>query len=192
MSGIASDLVGLRGPRVRLVPLEKEQHLANYVRWFNDPEVTRYLHQHLPLSRAAEEAFFDRLADAEDMIVWAVLDEQGRHIGGTGLHRIHWPSRSATSGIVLGEKAAWGKGYGTEVMRVRTAWAFEDLGLHRIDSECYAENLGSARCLAKAGYRQVGVQRKKWWRRGEWHDCILWEILDEDYFAARGAAAASP
>jgi RimJ/RimL family protein N-acetyltransferase len=101
------------------------------------------------------------------------------------LHRINWRDRSATSGIVIGEKSAWGQGYGSEVMQVRTAWAFEELGLHRIESECFVENVGSARCLAKAGYRQVGLARQKRWRQGAWHDCILWEILDEDYFAGR-------
>ena len=181
----SAGIVGLRGPRVRLVPLEKERHLENYVRWFNDPEVTRYLLQHLPLSRSAEEAFFDSLVKADDAVVWAIHDEADRHIGGTGLHRINWRDRSATSGIVIGEKSAWGQGYGSEVMQVRTAWAFEELGLHRIESECFVENVGSARCLAKAGYRQVGLARQKRWRQGAWHDCILWEILDEDFFAGR-------
>lgn len=177
--------VHLRGERVQLVPLDKDLHLDNYVRWFNDPEVTRYMLQVMPISRLAEAAFIDRLAEAQDAVVWAVHDENGRHIGGTGLHGIDWRNRSATSGIVIGQKDAWGKGYGGEVMRVRTRWAFEDLGLHRIESECFAENVGSARCLARAGYRQVGVARQKRWRAGRWHDCILWEILDEDYFGAR-------
>ena len=186
-----SDLVGIRGPRVRLVPLDRERHLDNYVRWFNDPEVTRWLSNYLPLSRLAEEAFFERVARFETDIVWAVLDEHGRHIGGTGLHGIDWPNRMATSGIVLGEKDVWGHGYGGEVMQVRTAWAFEELGLHRIESACFAGNVASARCLARAGYRQMGTARRKWWRRGEWHDCYLWEILDEDYFARRAGGASS-
>jgi RimJ/RimL family protein N-acetyltransferase len=185
---MTDDIQGIRGERIRLVPLDRDQHLPNYVRWFNDPEVTRYLSSDLPLSRAREEAFFDRAAQAEDMIVWAVLDEQGRHIGGTGLHGIDWRNRCASSGTVIGAKEVWRQGYGAEIMRVRTAWAFDELGLHRIDSACFAGNTGSARCLAKAGYRQVGLQRKKWWRRGEWHDCILWEILDEDFFAGRAGA----
>jgi aminoglycoside 6'-N-acetyltransferase len=69
-------------------------------------------------------------------------------------------------------------------MRVRTRWAFEELGLHRIESECFAENVASARCLEKAGYRRFGTARKRHWRGGRWHDAILWEILDEDYFGS--------
>jgi RimJ/RimL family protein N-acetyltransferase len=179
------EIVGIAGDRVRLLPLEKDRHLANYVRWFNDPEVTRYLNRVTPLSRLEEEAFFEAAAKAKDMIVWAIHDETDRHIGGTGLHAIDWQGRSAVSGTVIGDRSVWGHGYGSEVMALRTKWAFEELGLHRIESECFADNIASARCLEKAGYRQIGVARQRRWRQGRWHDCILWEILDADYFGAK-------
>lgn len=178
------DVIGIAGPRIRLVPLDKDAHLENYVRWLNDPEVTRYLLRYLPLSRLEEEKFFERVAEDDASIIWAIQDEHNRHIGGTGLHNINWKERSAVSGIVIGEKDAWGQGYGTEVMQVRTKYAFEELGLHRIESECFAENKASARCLEKAGYQREGVARKKYWREGRWHDAILWAILDEDYFGS--------
>lgn len=178
-------VVHVLGERVRLVPVDKDLHLDNYLRWFNDPEITRYMLMVMPLTRQAEVAHLDRLSESKTDVVWAVHDEHGRHIGATGLHDIDWRNRAATSGIVIGERDAWGKGYGSEVMRVRTRWAFEELGLRRIESECFAENVGSATCLARAGYRQIGVARQKRWRAGRWHDCILWEILADDYFAAR-------
>jgi len=53
-----------------------------------------------------------------------------------------------------------------------------------IESECFAENVASVRCLEKAGYKREGVARKKLWRHGRWHDVILWAILDEDYFGS--------
>jgi len=178
------DVVGVVGPRIRLIPQDKELHLENYVRWLNDPEVTRYLTINWPLTRLAEEQWFERMAEDESNLVWAVHDERGRHIGSAGLHRIDWKERRATSGLFIGEKEAWGQGYGAEVMQVRTRFAFEQLGLHRIESECFAENVASARCLEKAGYKREGVARKKLWRHGRWHDAILWAILDEDYFGS--------
>jgi RimJ/RimL family protein N-acetyltransferase len=183
--------VHLSGPRVQLVPPDKALHLENYLRWFNDPEVNRFLLQFMPMTRMAEEAWFDSLPERKDSIVWAVHDETGRHIGATGIHNIDWRNRNAVTGIVLGEKSAWGKGYGSEVMQLRTRWAFEELGLHRIESECLADNIGSATCLARAGYRRIGVASKRHWRDGRWQDSILWELLDEDYFAARRAAGSA-
>jgi RimJ/RimL family protein N-acetyltransferase len=194
MSGAAQQAlpslpVHLRGERVQLVPPDKRLHLENYVLWFNDPEVTRFMLQYMPMTRMAEEAWFDGLAERKDDVVWAVHDEHGRHIGTTGIHVRDWRNRSAITGIVIGEKSAWGKGYGSEVMRTRTRWAFEELGLHRLESECFADNIGSATCLARAGYRKIGIARKSRWRSGRWHDCILWDMLEEDYFKARDAGA---
>lgn len=180
------EIAGIRGERVRLVPLDADRHLDNYVRWFNDPEVTRYLASCLPMTRLAERAFFERpAAHPPHDVVWAVHDEADRHIGGTGLHGIDWVHRSAVSGIVIGDKSVWRKGYGVEVMRVRTRWAFEELGLRRIASQCFADNAGSAACLEQAGYRRIGTARSAYWRGGRWHDAILWEILDEDWRVRR-------
>ncbi len=176
------DVIGIPGDRVRLVPADKEEHLDNFVRWFNDPEVVRWLAHNMPVSRMQEEKWFERMAESDRDIVWAVYDENDRHIGVTGIHRIDWKDRSAVTGTVIGEKDAWGQGYGSDVMRTRTRWAFEELGLHRLESECFAENMASIRCLEKVGYRRIGIARKKHWRNGRWHDCILWEILEEDYF----------
>lgn len=184
------DVIGLKGPRIRLVPVDKERHLDNFVRWFNDPEVTRYIKRVLPLSRSQEEEWLDQIASSDKEILWAIHDENDHHIGSTGLHRIDWQNRKVSSGTLIGEKSAWGKGYGTEVMRTRTRYAFEQLGLHRIESEAFAENLASQRCLEKVGYKREGVARKKFFREGRWHDCILYAILDEDYFAAVDKSAA--
>ena len=124
--------VHLRGPRVQLVPADPKLHLENYLNWLNDAEVTRWVSRSTPLSRLAEERWFQRMAEDERHINWGVHDERGQHIGATGLHGIDWQSRKALSGIMIGDKTKWGMGYGTEVMQVRTAYAFETLGLHRV------------------------------------------------------------
>lgn len=179
------DVVGIRGPRIRLVPIDRDAHIDNFLRWFNDPEVTRWLARDWPMTRLGEEKWIDRISVSETDLTWAVLDETGRHIGSTGVHRIDWRSRSAGTGTVIGEKDAWGKGYGTEIMRVRSTWAFENAGLNRLASECFAGNLASARCLEKVGYRRIGIARQRYFRGGRWHDCILWDYLAEEYFAGR-------
>jgi len=145
------EIVGLRGERVRLVPVDRTQHLDNAIRWVNDPEVNR-------------------------------------HIGFTGLHAIDWRNRRANSGLVIGDKEAWGRGYATDAMRVRTKFAFETLNLHRVESEALADNEASQKALERVGYRREGVFRERFWSEGRWHDTIWYAILDEDYFASREGA----
>jgi RimJ/RimL family protein N-acetyltransferase len=175
-------VIGLRGERVRLVPLDKASHLESFLAWLNDPDVTRWLKTFLPLTRLKEEKWFERIAMSRKDVVWAVHDENDRHIGAAGIHRIDWRNRNGVTGTAIGDKQAWGKGYGTDVMRTRTRWAFEEMGLHRLQSESFVENQASRRCLEKVGYRPIGTAHKRIWRHGAWHDLTQWEILDEDWF----------
>lgn len=179
---------GFRGDRVRLVPPDRALHLDNAVRWLNDPEVTATLKVHLGVTRRQEESFFDRIEmrDAND-IVWAIHDEAGRHIGFSGLHGIDWRNRSATGGLVLGERDAWGRGYATDAVRVRTRLAFDRLNLHRVAGHSF--NPAMCRVYVKCGYRHEGTARGMFWRDGRYHDAELYAILAEDVRAAAGGGS---
>ncbi len=179
------EIVGLRGEKVRLVPVDRVQHFDNSVQWLNDPEVTRYLTLTAGVTIGMEEEWFQKVQKRDTDYVWAIHDERNRHIGFTGLHAIDWRNRRATSGPVIGEKDAWGRGYGTDAMRVRTKFAFETLNLHRIESAAHAENVASQKALEKTGYKREGIFRRRTWSEGRWHDEIRYAILDEDYFANR-------
>jgi RimJ/RimL family protein N-acetyltransferase len=182
---------GIQGTRVRLVPFERE-YVDYVLRWFNDPEVLRYTKRVMPLHRLQEEKYVDQMAESKDDVVWMILDENASPIGVSGIHRIDWANRNARTGTVLGERSVWGKGYGTEVMALRTRWAFEELGMHRLQSECFAENTASRRCLEKAGYKLIGVARQRMWRNAGWHDLYLFDVLEEEWFAAHPRKGATP
>jgi RimJ/RimL family protein N-acetyltransferase len=174
------DIVGLKGGRVRLVPPDRALHLENALRWMNDPAVTATIELNFGVTRREEEAFFERLETRRETdMVWAVLDELERHIGFIGLHAIQWRHRSATGGLVLGERDAWGRGYATEAVHTRTRFAFDQMGLHRIEG--HSINPAMCRVYEKCGYRREGVARQKLWRDGGWVDAILYAILEEDY-----------
>jgi RimJ/RimL family protein N-acetyltransferase len=176
------DVVGLRGERVRLVPADPTEHLDNALRWMNDPEVTARLEHFTGVTRRQEEAFFERIAaHADSELHWAVVTEDLGHIGFIALQQISWRNRSAVGGIVFGDRRAWGRGFATDAVRVRTRFAFEQLGLHRIEG--HTIHPAMRRVYEKCGYRHEGVARQKIWRDGRWYDADLYAALDADYFA---------
>jgi RimJ/RimL family protein N-acetyltransferase len=176
----STSLHGWKGERVRLVPPDRALHLENALRWMNDPDVTRMIEFNLGISRKQEESFFDRIEAQNDQdFTWAILDETDSHIGFIGLHGINWRHRTATGGLLIGERAAWGRGHATDAARVRTRFAFAQLGLHRINGHTF--NPAMKRVYEKCGYRQEGTARRMFWSDGEWHDVVFFGILEEDW-----------
>jgi ribosomal-protein-alanine N-acetyltransferase len=122
------------------------------------------------------------MAASRHDVIWAiVLPDQERLIGITGLHRIDWVSRHAWSGIMIGERDCWGKGYGALAMRLRTAYAFRELNLEKLNSAAFADNEASRRALHRAGYRPAGLLRRNWFAGGRWHDEALVEVLRQEW-----------
>lgn len=167
------------GERVRLVPLTTEM-LPNYVRWFADLEVIRYMSLVAPPTLEMEREWFDKASRSESDLLWAVTVGD-RHIGSTGLHAIDWRNRHAVTGNLIGDKTEWGNGYGSEAVRLRTRYAFEMLGLEKLSTQVFAENVASRRALEKSGYRTVGIARREYFRDGRWHDLWLGEVLADEW-----------
>ena len=172
-------IVGLKGEGVRLVPLDRTLHFENALRWMNDPEVTACLAYNLGISRREEEAFFDRAeASSDTNFHWAILDDREAHVGFIGLHGVNWRYRSATGGIVLGERSAWGRGVATATIPVRTPVAVATRRLHRIEG--HTIHPAMRRVYEKSGYTREGTWREKVWRDGRWVDADFYAILHRD------------
>jgi RimJ/RimL family protein N-acetyltransferase len=175
------------GSRVRLEP-PRPEFFSTYLRWFADPAITRYLVQRHPPSLRQEEAWYERMAESRDDVVWAiVLGTSDLPIGATGLHRIDWRNRHAYNGILLGERSEWGKGYAAEAIRLQTAYAFRELNLEKVLTEVYAPNVASRRTMERAGFRGCGLRRRNVFVDGEWHDEWLGEVLRDEWLKDGGS-----
>ncbi|HEV8438643.1 MAG TPA: GNAT family protein [Methylomirabilota bacterium] len=173
----------IEGERIRLEPPRPEFAPA-YQRWFADTEVTRYLVYRNPLTTKQQEDWLETIAKDEHVVLWAItVKENDRLIGNTAVERISWRNRRGESGIVIGEKDAWGKGYATEAMRLRTRYAFNELGLNKVVTWVILPNDASRRALERVGYRQCGLMRRHQFVDGHWYDAWLGEILKDEWDA---------
>ena len=169
---------GWEGEKVRLVPLDKGRHAANVQLWMNDPDMTEtILSGDMPLTRLAEEEFFDKISAHPEAhpsdILFAVETLAGEHVGIAGLHQINYRHGVAVSGTIIGPPEARGLGYGTDAARVRTRYAFEVLGLRMLISEVFVENEASLRMLTRVGYREVARLPRRFWKRGAFRDVVV-------------------
>ena len=174
----------LTGERVRLEP-PRHEDAATRCRWFADLEVTRlYTSPGVP-SLQQEEESFERSARDESTVLWRVTVE-GRLIGSAFLCNIDWLNRYAGSGMMIGERSEWGKGYGSEVVRLRTDFAFRELGLESLGTSSIDTNVGMRRALERSGYRQIGARHHRFLISGAWHDEYQFELLREEWLQRAG------
>ena len=175
----------IMGKRVRLAPLD-ETMAEKFFSWINSPEVSRFRPAPPVESLEAEREWIRHHSETEQDIVWAIFcQEDGELIGSTGLHRLSREHRRAVSGTLIGRPEYWGRGLAGELTRLRTAYAFEQLDLRKLNSEVIHGNNASLRMLMRVGYRVVGIFRDHFLRDGEWLDFYLLECLREDWERAR-------
>ncbi len=123
--------------------------------------------------------------------MWAIVARtSGRLVGNDGhpRHQLAQPA-TRTTGIIIGERDEWGKGYAGEAMRLRTRYAFRELGLEKLITTVMAPNEASRRALERAGYRQCGTYRRHFLVDGQWHDVWIGEIFETDWEAQEGKKA---
>jgi RimJ/RimL family protein N-acetyltransferase len=173
----------LKGEKVTLRP-GREDDAERFVAWFADVEVTRHLNRRMAVALHQEQEFLKRIGESKDD-VWWMIDAEGKAIGATGIHGIDWLNANGTTGIVIGEKDCWGKGYATDAMRLRTRYAFRELNLHKLITEVDTDNPASRKALERNGYRTVGVRREQSFGEGKWHDRWIGEVLRSDWEKAQ-------
>jgi len=77
----------------------------------------------------------------------------------------------------------WGTGVFQEGARLMIRFAFETVGMHRLEARAAVRNGRGNGALRKIGAIQEGVLRKSFLKNGEYLDQMLWTILDEDWAA---------
>ncbi|MCC8437926.1 GNAT family N-acetyltransferase [Brevibacillus sp. M2.1A] len=78
------------------------------------------------------------------------------------------------------DKELNGKGYMTEAVKLVVAYAFETLGLHRLEAGVMPHNIGSIKVLLKAGFHKEGIAKKNVKINGRWEDHQTLAIVKEE------------
>jgi len=88
---------------------------------------------------------------------------------------------TAEWGFAIGSEY-WGCGHFIDGAELVVQFAFETVGVHRLEARASVKNGRGNGALRKIGAIQEGVLRRSFLRNGEYHDQVLWSILDEDWF----------
>lgn len=178
-------LINLRGQKVGLGPIRRDL-IDAYMRWMNDFEIVCNVQRIVPMTREAEEAWYQRASagarDGPESFTFAIYELKTlRPIGNAGLIDINRANQTAEFGIVIGEKDCWNRGYGTEATRLTLDFGFNAQNLHNIRLRVYGFNQRAIRAYEKAGFRTVGRLREAHVLNGRRYDVVLMDCLATEF-----------
>ena len=146
----------------------------------NDPGVTDNLRDGLPKPYTEADALKYIIASQEEGAYAFAITEYGAAVGSIQLSRqgnIH--SRTAELGYYV-VRRCWGKGIGSEALRLACRFAFEQTDLVRIYAEPFVENAASRRAIEKNGFALEGIMRKNAVKNGRVRDMCMYALVKED------------
>jgi RimJ/RimL family protein N-acetyltransferase len=151
----------VRGGELVELRRHHSSNLQDFQRWYADEEIARMLrHDQRPLNEIQSRGYFTSIimpATARDSAYAIHVRESGRLIGATALTDFQGQGqRYAFFRIVIGEKDAWGQGFGTEATKLVVLDGFERHKLDLIKLEVFRQNLRARNAYERIGFQLTG------------------------------------
>ncbi|MBU5675319.1 GNAT family N-acetyltransferase [Alkaliphilus sp. MSJ-5] len=155
-----------------------------YHTWRNDIEVMKSTAPFLDNYHLEETTEFVNqvILGSQFSKSYIIVDkESNTPIGITSLINIDYKNRNGEFIIDIGDKNFWGKGYGTETMKLLLDYSFLEMNLHRVSLRVFSFNNKAIKLYEKIGFKHEGISRESIFREGRWHDIIHMGILQSEY-----------
>ena len=133
--------ITLETERLLLTALSIEHCSNSYVEWMNDQDIIKFLETGGNYTIEELDNFLLE-QERKNILFWAIhIKDSKRHIGNIKIDPINYEDKSGEYGIMMGEKASWGKGFAKEASNRVIKYCFEDLKLCSITLGVIEDNI---------------------------------------------------
>jgi [ribosomal protein S5]-alanine N-acetyltransferase len=187
---IAEDCV-VEGRLSRLRPATlgfSEDELQRRYQWSQD-DVLQYWSGSIPGGRSYSQ-FLDTLAQRDwppdgKRVSYAIVTRDGELIGMVSCYNIDRRNHVGELGIYLGEKSAWGQGFGTDALITFLRHLFLELDFDLVYLHTYESNVRAQRSYARAGFETTDHRRRYSPRLG-YHEELRMNVTRERFERLHG------
>ncbi|MNN06945.1 Spermidine N(1)-acetyltransferase [compost metagenome] len=172
----------LKGTHTGLRSIEKED-LGSLLQWRNNPEFRRFFREYRELNTANQMEWFERTVMKDRNTVMFAIEElsTGELIGACGLCYIDWINRNADFSIYIGKDNIYiDELYAEDAAKTMIAYAFDELGLHRLWSEIYEFDVLKISFFNRLKFNLDGCHRHTHWAEGKWNNSLFYSLLVND------------
>lgn len=173
-----------RGKKVILRAYEKED-IAEAHRLFNNLEFQKLLNTHLilPLSYEDEEKFILEMNNNKNNGYNFAIEaiDESKYIGGCGYFKYRPKDGTTWIGIAIADNKYWGKGYGSDALKVLINFLFNELNIRKITLGVFSYNTRAVKCYHNLGFKEEGCLKKNLYRDGKYHDELIMSLFKNKY-----------
>ncbi len=169
---------------VRLRPI-REEELELIMNWRMLPEITRYMYTDPVLTLEGQKAWFERSKNDVNNIHF-MIEKAGQPIGVLNITDIDRVNQRCSWGYYVAVKAERSLPLALALEWNVYDYAFDVLGLNKVDGEVFAFNKGVIRMHQMCGSVIEGTKRQHICKNGQFYDVVLLGICKEDWEQLRG------
>jgi RimJ/RimL family protein N-acetyltransferase len=165
----------LETPQLILTELTAEQAGGPYLSWMNDAGIMQFLESRFRNYTEADLTDFIATTntDPANLMLGMFLKSDGSHVGNIKIGPIDPHHARGDIGLLIGDRAQWGKGLARESIDALARHAFEALELHKVTAGCYGENVGAQKAFLAAGFSVEGRRPRHFRHQESWQDHVL-------------------
>lgn len=126
--------------------------------WLNLEEWSYYDEPDVPFKSISREEFkrlfAGRRPRPRGSSPWQIDTAEGQHIGWVSFYNLDEQAKRVYVGVCLPEEEMWGRGYGTEALKLLMDYLFAEMGLEDVRAATWTGNKRMMRCAEKCGFRE--------------------------------------
>lgn len=154
----------------------KEEHLEQILTWRTSDFVTKFMYTDIEYNMDNQKRWWTSVSEDENGLYW-VMQQKDQLLGFVSITNIDWHNKRGEWNYYIGELkyGMLGGFIGAYVYN----YAFDVLGLEKIQGAVLAGNEGVRKIHQKLGDREVGFYEKHILKNECWHDVYLYEMTKE-------------
>ncbi len=133
-------------------------------------------------------SYYNRIVTDPDRFDFILIAPDGTFIGESVINELDRENGSANFRIVIFDESYFGLGLGSWATEMTRDFAFEQIGLHRLELEVFSFNPRAKRAYEKAGFRLEGIKRDSQKAEDGYADTLVMAILEDEWKALKKPA----
>ena len=169
--------------RVFLRPLENNDINENYLSWFRDEKVTKFLDvDGNTLTKEIVEEYIKFGLNSQTYYLFAIcLFDSKKHIGNLKIGPINHFHSLSDLVTVIGNRSQWKKGLATEAIGLGIKLAFEKYNIRKLSAGIYSKNISSTKAYVNAGFFVEGTLKDHFLIDEKYQDKIIVSCFNPNF-----------